>query len=76
MMEDLALVEHVFQRFVSNYKYAKNLNVELGLIKNAIKTNNQIRAKYNKETFVKMNKILNIILKRSNNLLKPEWWNW
>jgi len=32
-------------------RYAKSLNVELTLIKNAINTNNQIRAKYNKETY-------------------------
>ena len=31
-------------------KYAKNLNIELGLIKNAINTNNHIRAKYNSMT--------------------------
>ena len=32
-------------------KYSNSLNIELDLLKNAIKTNNQIRAKYNKETF-------------------------
>ena len=31
-------------------KYSNSLNIELGLIKNAISTNNKIRAKYNKET--------------------------
>ncbi len=31
-------------------KYSNSLDIELGLIKNAISTNNQIRAKYNKET--------------------------
>jgi len=32
-------------------KYSNSLNVELGLIKNVINTNNQIRAKYNKGTY-------------------------
>ena len=31
-------------------KYAESLNVDLKLIKNALNTNNQIRAKYNKKT--------------------------
>ena len=31
-------------------KYAESLNIELGLIKNAINTNNQIRASYNTKT--------------------------
>ena len=31
-------------------KYADSLGVELGLLKNAVSTNNKIRAKYNNET--------------------------
>ena len=57
-------------------KYSNSLNVELGLIKNVINTNNQIRAKYNKGTYREDEKILNIILMRSNIITKPEWWNW